>query len=819
MSHTLLKKAKYSPELSKSSQNTDPNTLLLKSTVHDSSTRNGHNYNTINTSDLHHHHHPHHNDSGFMTKLKNSSSASFDCQRHSVDSKVAYSETSHDLQEMVWQEESNHRAETDLKSNSTKLKALRMFSSPARSFEIPEYYGVPGTRVSTLSDNEEEEEAAAAAEATDSDLLEPNRLARLNKILRQTLKRSQSLDADLTNQHEPTDGRKKTVTYLDDYTPTSPGNRLKQFRDSLNVKLKAKTQSLRFFNREYGELSIFNKLRKIKQFKDNLKRYKLRMNLGDNDSELNSSIDQQERADGGHGSHLNDDPNDDINRSFEMSPAEQATYLLQGSCKYWIGKDYCNFIHKDVREVDSPFKDSVDRTKVPRMPWHDVAGCVCGPAARDVARHFIQRWNYTKLKKVRNNTNYTLLVPKAYPPNSNTNNGYTIPPQLAAKCSQCRVQVLRSVSSWSAGISKTESSIHEAMKHLISTARHYIYIENQFFVSLMDDTSVLNNIAQCLYERILKAARDKESFKVYVMLPLIPGYEGEYGRSSGVLLHAITHYNNSSINGLIKKLSEAGLDALNFVCFFSLRTWAELTGRLVTELIYVHSKMMIVDDRACVIGSANINDRSLLGNRDSELAVLIEDTQFVSGFMNKKPCQVGRFCSTLRQRLFKEFLGEFPSCQLSSTCSMSSFHSVSPNTSFHQMNRRKLITRDISIMGVSVDMSGGGGGGVSSIDTSDPCSDDFYKKTLLKYAAQNTKIYDQVFNVIPSNYVNTFQQLKDYQKTAPLSQRDEQSEVARAELAKIKGYIVLYPNRFLCNEHLKPPLGSKEKLMPSMLWT
>lgn len=30
---------------------------------------------------------------------------------------------------------------------------------------------------------------------------------------------------------------------------------------------------------------------------------------------------------------------------------------------------------------------------------------------------------------------------------------------------------------------------------------------------------------------------------------------------------------------------------------------------------------MIIDDRKVIIGSANINDRSLLGNRDSEIAV------------------------------------------------------------------------------------------------------------------------------------------------------------------------------------------------------
>ena len=48
-----------------------------------------------------------------------------------------------------------------------------------------------------------------------------------------------------------------------------------------------------------------------------------------------------------------------------------------------------------------------------------------------------------------------------------------------------------------------------------------------------------------------------------------------------------------------------------------------LNGTMITELIYVHSKLMIVDDNTVICGSANINDRSMIATRDSEIAVII----------------------------------------------------------------------------------------------------------------------------------------------------------------------------------------------------
>lgn len=38
-------------------------------------------------------------------------------------------------------------------------------------------------------------------------------------------------------------------------------------------------------------------------------------------------------------------------------------------------------------------------------------------------------------------------------------------------------------------------------------------------------------------------------------------------------------------------------------------------------MVYVHSKGMIVDDEYVIIGSANINQRSMEGTRDTEIAM------------------------------------------------------------------------------------------------------------------------------------------------------------------------------------------------------
>ena len=62
---------------------------------------------------------------------------------------------------------------------------------------------------------------------------------------------------------------------------------------------------------------------------------------------------------------------------------------------------------------------------------------------------------------------------------------------------------------------------------------------------------------------------------------------------------------------------------------------------------------MIVDDRACICGSANINDRSLQGSRDSEFCLVINDRQMIDSQLNGRLEKVGLFCSTWRKTIFR----------------------------------------------------------------------------------------------------------------------------------------------------------------------
>jgi phospholipase D1/2 len=113
-------------------------------------------------------------------------------------------------------------------------------------------------------------------------------------------------------------------------------------------------------------------------------------------------------------------------------------------------------------------------------------------------------------------------------------------------------QVLRSASQWSAGINTTEQSIHNAYINAICEAKHFIYVENQFFVSTGPGATpgTENQVADALFQRVLKAANNNEVFRVYVVMPLLPGFEGQVGTPGGTAIQVkIKKLKNLKKNG------------------------------------------------------------------------------------------------------------------------------------------------------------------------------------------------------------------------------------------------------------------------------
>lgn len=119
-----------------------------------------------------------------------------------------------------------------------------------------------------------------------------------------------------------------------------------------------------------------------------------------------------------------------------------------------------------------------------------------------------------------------------------------------------------------------------------------------------------------------------------------------------------------------------------YVTLLNLRNWKKQGDRYITEQIYVHSKLMVVDDRYAILGSANVNDRSLLGTRDSEIAVLIIDDDVINADVrgNGKPIPVRRFAHELRRGIWSKLFGIAGNVRPASELQYAVDHPASPKS-------------------------------------------------------------------------------------------------------------------------------------------
>ena len=94
----------------------------------------------------------------------------------------------------------------------------------------------------------------------------------------------------------------------------------------------------------------------------------------------------------------------------------------------------------------------------------------------------------------------------------------------------------------------------------------------------------------------------------------------------------------------------------------------------------------------------------------------------------------------------------------------------------------------------------------------------FWRDIWIFHAALNTKIFDDVFNCVPTDRVLTFKQHKELREKQSLA--EENPRKAMEELEKVRGHLVLFPFYFLNGENLNPPGTTSEGLAHMFdIWT
>ncbi|KAL6629733.1 hypothetical protein ACP70R_029498 [Stipagrostis hirtigluma subsp. patula] len=320
----------------------------------------------------------------------------------------------------------------------------------------------------------------------------------------------------------------------------------------------------------------------------------------------------------------------------------------------------------------------------PRQPWHDMHCRVDGPAAYDVLRNFEQRWRRAaKLHAVFGKAAHwkedALLqlerIPWILSPSSaGGDDGERLRVLPEHDPERWHAQVFRSVDSgsvkgfprpweteamrqrqlWCDKNIAVEQSIHAAYVGAIRAAERFVYVENQYFIGSSyawpsyPHPGAANLVPMEIALKVAGKISAGEPFAAYVVIPMWPE-----GNPASAPAQEILFWQSQTMEMMYRVIAREidgkGLkgkhpqDYLNFYCLGNRelqdevaagdghREWPRdeadstspeaLARRQRRFMVYVHSKGMIVDDEYVIVGSANINQRSLAGSRDTEIAV------------------------------------------------------------------------------------------------------------------------------------------------------------------------------------------------------
>lgn len=263
------------------------------------------------------------------------------------------------------------------------------------------------------------------------------------------------------------------------------------------------------------------------------------------------------------------------------------------------GQDFNNNRIMDFQSVVDWKSNELSKTDYGRMPWHDVAMGVIGDCVYDIAEHFVLRWNFVKRDKYKRSEDFDWLTlqgregemedliavqrPK-HPVGEYIHHPLSpleAKPWANEDPGTVHAQVVRSSADWSSGI-LTEHSIQNAYAEVIRNAQHYVYIENQFFITATGEkqTPINNTIGRAIVDACVRAGKESRKFRVIIVIPAIPGFAGDLREDAAMGTRAIMDYQYKSIHrgehSICGQIKAAGVDPTNHIYCFNLRSYDRL---------------------------------------------------------------------------------------------------------------------------------------------------------------------------------------------------------------------------------------------------